>query len=101
MGLTHTSLFWVISEYYGMLNININAGMFLDKQRRTMKLSKTKKMLQEYVDRNRKEQRGTPITDVDIREVKQELTKFERMYKFYMISTILLFVTLSVMLFKL
>ncbi len=58
-------------------------------------------MLQEYVDRNRKEQRGTPITDVDIREVKQELTKFERMYKFYMISTILLFVTLSVMLFKL
>ncbi len=66
-----------------------------------MKLSKTKKMLQEYVDRNRKEQRGTPITDVDIREVKQELTKFERMYKFYMISTILLFVTLSVILFKL
>ncbi len=58
-------------------------------------------MLQEYVDRNRKEQRGTPITDVDIREVKQELTKFERMYKFYMISTILLFVTLSVILFKL
>ncbi len=84
-----------------MLNININVGMFLDKQRRTMKLSKTKKMLQEYVDRNRKEQRGTPITDVDIREVKQELTKFERMYKFYMISTILLFVTLSVILFKL
>ncbi|MFM2393362.1 MAG: hypothetical protein RLZZ546_1344 [Bacteroidota bacterium] len=66
-----------------------------------MKLSKTKKMLQDYVDRNREEERGAPITDTDIREVKQELTKYEKMYKFYMISTILLFVTLSVMLFKL
>ena len=66
-----------------------------------MKLIKTKKMLQEYVDRNREEQRGRPITDTEIRQVKQELTKYERMYKFYMISTILLFVTLSVILFKL
>ena len=66
-----------------------------------MKLSKTKKMLQEYVDRNRKEQRGAPITDIEIRDVKQELTKYERMYKFYMISTILLFVALLVILFNL
>ena len=66
-----------------------------------MKLSKTKKMLQEYIDRNRKEQRGAPITDTDIIEVKQELTKYEKMYKFYVISTILLFVTLVVVLFNL
>jgi hypothetical protein len=66
-----------------------------------MKLSKTRKMLQEYVDRNREEERGAPITDTDIREVKRELTKFERMYKFYMVSTILLFVTLLVVLFNL
>lgn len=66
-----------------------------------MKLIKTKKMLQEYVDRNREEQRGRPITDTEIRQVKQELTKYERMYKFYMISTILLFVTLLVILFNL
>ncbi len=66
-----------------------------------MKLSKTRKMLQEYVDRNREEERGAPITDTDIREVKQELTKYERMYKFYMFSTILLFVTLLVVLFNL
>jgi hypothetical protein len=66
-----------------------------------MKLSKTKKMLQEYIDRNRKEQRGAPITDIEIIEVKQELTKYEKMYKFYMISTILLFVTLVVVLFNL
>jgi hypothetical protein len=66
-----------------------------------VKLSKTKKMLQEYIDRNRKEQRGAPITDTDIIEVKQELTKYEKMYKFYVISTILLFVTLVVVLFNL
>jgi cell division protein FtsL len=65
-----------------------------------MKLSKTKKMLQEYIDRNRKEQRGAPITDTNIIEVKQELTKYEKMYKFYMISTILLFVALLVILFN-
>jgi len=65
-----------------------------------MKLSKTKKMLQEYVDRNRKEQRGRPITDTEISQVKQELKKYERMYKFYMISTILLSVTLLVVLFN-
>lgn len=57
-------------------------------------------MLQEYIDRNRKEQRGAPITDTDIREVKQELTKYEKMCKFYMISIILLFVTLVVVLFN-
>jgi cell division protein FtsL len=66
-----------------------------------MKLYKTKKMLQEYINKNRQEQRGRPLTDTDIREVKQELTKYERMYKFYMISTILLFVTLLVVLFNL
>jgi 7,8-dihydro-6-hydroxymethylpterin-pyrophosphokinase len=66
-----------------------------------MKLIKTKKMLQEYIDRNRKEQRGAPITDIDIIEVKQELTKYEKMYKFYIISIILLFVTLVVVLFNL
>jgi len=66
-----------------------------------MKLSKTKKMLKEYIDRNRKEQRGAPITDIEIIEVKQELTKYEKMYKFYMISTTLLFVTLVVVLFNL
>lgn len=61
-----------------------------------MALEKTKKMLQEYINKNRKEQRGRPITDIEIRQVKQELKKYERMYKFYMISTILLFVTLLV-----
>jgi hypothetical protein len=66
-----------------------------------MKLIKTKKMLQEYIDRNRQEERGRPITDADIIEVKQELTKYEKMYKFYIISTILLFVTLVVVLFNL
>jgi hypothetical protein len=66
-----------------------------------MKLEKTKKMLKEYVDRNREEQRGRPIPDGEIREVSKELKKYERMYKFYMISTILLFVTLSVILFNL
>lgn len=61
-----------------------------------MALEKTKKMLQEYINKNRKEQRGRPITDIEIRQVKQELKKYERMYKFYMISTIVLFVTLLV-----
>jgi hypothetical protein len=65
-----------------------------------MKLSKTRKMLREYVDRNREERRGRPITDTEIREVSKELRKHERMYKFYMISTILLFVTLLVVLFN-
>jgi hypothetical protein len=66
-----------------------------------MKLYKTKKMLQEYINKNRQEERGRPITDADIIEVKQELTKHEKMYKFYIISTILLFVTLVVVLFNL
>jgi hypothetical protein len=66
-----------------------------------MKLEKTKKMLKEYIKKNREEERGRPITDTDIREVAKELKKYERMYKFYMISTILLFVTLSVILFNL
>jgi hypothetical protein len=66
-----------------------------------MKLEKTKKMLKEYIKKNREEKRGRPITDTDIREVAKELKKYERMYKFYMISTILLFVTLSVILFNL
>ena len=66
-----------------------------------MALEKTKKMLNEYIRKNRKSQRGRPITDIEIREVSKELKKYERMYKFYMISTILLFVTLSVILFNL
>jgi hypothetical protein len=66
-----------------------------------MKLYKTKKMLQEYINKNRQEERGRPITDADIIEVKQELMLYERMYKFYMFSTILLFVTLLVVLFNL
>jgi hypothetical protein len=66
-----------------------------------MRLVKTKNMLREYITRNMEEQRGRPITDIEIRQVKQELTKFERMHKFYMISTILLFVTLLVILFNL
>jgi hypothetical protein len=66
-----------------------------------MKLLKTKKMLQEYVDKNRESQRGRPISDAEIREVKTELKKYERMYKFYMISTIVLVVTLLVVLFNL
>ena len=61
-----------------------------------MALEKTKKMLNEYINKNKEEQRGRPITDIEIRQVKQELKKYERMYKFYMISTILLFVTLLV-----
>jgi hypothetical protein len=65
-----------------------------------MKLLKTKKMLQEYVDKNRESQRGRPISDAEIREVKTELKKYERMYKFYMISTIVLVVTLLVVLFN-
>jgi hypothetical protein len=66
-----------------------------------MKLYKTKKMLQEYINKNRQEERGRPITDADIIEVKQELMLYERMYKFYMFSTILLFVTLLVVSFNL
>ena len=66
-----------------------------------MELEKTKKMLNEYINKNRKEQIGRPITDVEIREVKQELKKYERMYKFYMMSTIVLFLTLTVILFNL
>jgi hypothetical protein len=65
-----------------------------------MKLIKTKKMLNEYIKKNRESERGRPITDTDIREVGKELKKYERMYKFYMISTILLCVTLLVVLFK-
>jgi hypothetical protein len=63
-----------------------------------MALEKTKKMLNEYIKKNREEQRGRPITDVEIRAVGKELRKYERMYKFYIISTILLFVTLLVVL---
>jgi hypothetical protein len=37
-----------------------------------MKKIKTRKRLQEYVDRNRKEQRDKPITDTEIREDKYE-----------------------------
>ena len=67
-----------------------------------MALEKTKKMLNEYINKNREEQRGRPITDIEIREVGKELRKHERMYKFYMISTILLIVTLllSLLTFK-
>jgi hypothetical protein len=63
-----------------------------------MKLLKTKKMLNEYIKKNREEQRGRPINDIEITEVSKELKKYERMYKFYMISTILLCVTLLVVL---
>jgi hypothetical protein len=65
-----------------------------------MKLLKTKKMLQEYINKNREEQRGRPMPDIEITEVGKELKKYERMYKFYMISTILLSVTLLVVLFN-
>lgn len=65
-----------------------------------MQLIKTKKMLNEYINKNREEQRGRPITDIEIREVGKELRKHERMYKFYMISTMLLFFTLLVILFN-
>jgi hypothetical protein len=61
-----------------------------------MKLEKTKKMLNEYIKKNRESERGRPISDGEIREVGKELKKYERMYKFYMISTIILFVTLLV-----
>lgn len=63
-----------------------------------MALEKTKKMLQEYINKNREDQRGRPITDMDIREVAKELRKHERMYKFYFISTIVLFVTFLIVL---
>jgi hypothetical protein len=66
-----------------------------------MDLEKTKKMLNEYINKNKEEQRGRPITDIEIRQVKQELKKYERMYKFYMISTILLFATLLVVVINL
>lgn len=66
-----------------------------------MAFEKTKKMLNEYIRKNRKSQRGCPIPDIEIREVSKELKNYERMYKFYMISTIVLFVTLSVILFNL
>jgi hypothetical protein len=65
-----------------------------------MKLIKTKKMLNEYIKKNREEQRGRPITDIEITEIGKELKKYERMYKFYMISTILLSVTLLAVLFN-
>lgn len=66
-----------------------------------MKLEKTKKMLNEYITKNRESEIGRPISDGEIREVREELKKYEKMYKFYIISTILLFVTLSVILFNL
>lgn len=66
-----------------------------------MALEKTKKMLNEYINKNRQEQRGRPITDIEIRQVKQELKKYERIYKFYTISTILLFVTLLIVVINL
>ena len=66
-----------------------------------MSFEKTKQMLNEYINKNREEQRGRPITDIEIRQVKQELKKYERVYKFYMISTILLFVTLLVVVINL
>jgi hypothetical protein len=59
-----------------------------------MGLEKTKKMLNEYINKNREQQRGRPITDIEIREVEKELRKHERMYKFYIVSTTLLFITL-------
>lgn len=61
-----------------------------------MALEKTKKMLNEYINKNREQQRGRPITDIEIREVAKELRKHERMCKFYMISTLLLLITLLV-----
>lgn len=61
-----------------------------------MALEKTKKMLQKYIDKDIELDRGSVTTDTDIKEVGKELKKYERMYKFYMISTILLFVTLLV-----
>lgn len=66
-----------------------------------MRLEKTKKMLNEYIKKNRESERGRPISDGEIREVREELKKYERMYKFYMISTILLFVTLLVVVINL
>lgn len=66
-----------------------------------MKLEKTKKMLNEYIKKNRESERGRPISDGEIREVREELKKYERMYKFYRISTILLFVTLLVVVINL
>lgn len=61
-----------------------------------MKLEKTKKMLNEYIKKNRESERGRPISDGEISEVRKELKKYEKMYKFYRISTIVLFVTLLV-----
>lgn len=66
-----------------------------------MKLEKTKKMLNEYIKKNRESERGRPISDGEIREIATELKKYERMYKFYIISTILLFVTLLVVVINL
>lgn len=66
-----------------------------------MALEKTKKMLNEYINKNRQEQRGRPITDIEIREVAKELKKHERMYKFYTISTVILFITLLVVVINL
>ena len=40
-----------------------------------MKLEKTKKMLKEYIKKNREEERGRPITDTDIREVAKLLSQ--------------------------
>lgn len=61
-----------------------------------MKFKKTKKMLNEYIKKNRESKRGRPISDGEIREVGEELRKYERMFNFYIISTILLFITLLV-----
>lgn len=54
-----------------------------------MKLEKTKKMLNEYIKKNRESERGRPISDGEISEVRKELKTYERMYKIYTIWTII------------
>lgn len=60
------------------------------------KLTKTRKMLSNFIEENRASRTGRPITDFDIKEVSKELRKFERLQNLYKISTILLFILLAV-----
>jgi len=60
------------------------------------KLTKTRKMLSNFIEENRVSRTGRPITDFDVKEVSKELIKFERLQNLYKICTILLFILLAV-----
>lgn len=50
-----------------------------------MKLIHTRKVLSEYVKKERNSKQGRPTSDLDLKRVEEELTYFERKFKFYKI----------------